>query len=278
VALPTAVETVTVNFGPFPDYQGEFLDGDCYFTPITPGNVLLVHVPSGTPLVKRPIKVSFSKQEGSTGNVVLPATDGADLNVSGFTYSVQIVFKSSQGAENPKTKLIQLPAAVPVVDLDILPEQTSASGIVVATPAVLSVAGLSGVVSVADLASALDASGASDEEIAALSADITLLKTSKATASSVTALSGRVGTVESDVDALDVAVAGRATPAQVTAAVAGLETQAHATATSDALDARLNVLEQAAGSASLVDHGDGTFDLSGSSVTDNGDGTYTIAA
>jgi hypothetical protein len=32
------------------------------------------------------------------------------------------------------------------------------------------------------------------------------------------------------------------------------------------------------GGVSVVDHGDGTFDLSGSSVTDNGDGTYSIAA
>jgi hypothetical protein len=35
VPLPPGIETVTVNFGPFPDFQGNLLDGDVTFTPVT---------------------------------------------------------------------------------------------------------------------------------------------------------------------------------------------------------------------------------------------------
>jgi hypothetical protein len=57
VALPPAIETVTVTYGPFPDFQGNMLDGTVTFTPVSP--IAVVHVPTGTPIVKRPITVAF---------------------------------------------------------------------------------------------------------------------------------------------------------------------------------------------------------------------------
>jgi hypothetical protein len=150
--LPAAIETVTVNFGPFPDFQGNLLDGDVTFTPVTP--VPLVHVPTGTPIVKRPITVPFTKATGSVGSLTLPATNASNLTVTDFGYTVTVRF-TQKDAEQWPARTVQLPKEVPTVDLDVLPAVTAVTGVVVNLPAVLSVAGLTGVVAAADLTAAL---------------------------------------------------------------------------------------------------------------------------
>jgi hypothetical protein len=150
--LPAAIETVTVNFGPFPDFQGNLMDGTVTFTPVTP--VPLVHVPTGTPIVKRPMTVPFTGATGSVGSLTLPATNASDLTVTDFGYTVTVRF-NQKDAEQWPTRTVQLPKEVPTVDLDVLPAVTAATGVVVNLPAVLSVAGLTGIVAAADLTAAL---------------------------------------------------------------------------------------------------------------------------
>jgi hypothetical protein len=135
VALPPAVETVTVTYGPFPDFQGNLLDGTVTFVPVAP--IPLVHIPTGTVIVKRPVTVTFSGDTGSIGSVVLPATNASDLTVTDFAYSVSVKFKQTD-AEMWAPQIIQLPKEVPTVDLDVLPTVTTATGIVVATPGITS--------------------------------------------------------------------------------------------------------------------------------------------
>jgi hypothetical protein len=135
VALPPAIETVTVTYGPFPDFQGNMLDGTVTFTPVSP--IAVVHVPTGTPIVKRPITVAFDADTGSVGSVTLPATNASDLTVTDFSYNVSVKFRQTDAEQWP-TKIIQLPKEVPTVDLDVLPAVTTATGIVINTPAVTS--------------------------------------------------------------------------------------------------------------------------------------------
>jgi hypothetical protein len=135
VPLPPGIETVTVNFGPFPDFQGNLLDGDVTFTPVTP--VPVVHVPTGTPIVKRPMTVPFTGATGSVGSLTLPATNASDLTVRDFAYQVTVRF-NQRDAEQWPARTVQLPKEVPTVDLDVLPPVATTTGIVVATPGITS--------------------------------------------------------------------------------------------------------------------------------------------
>lgn len=145
MALPPQIQTVTVSFGPFVDFQGIPLAGSTRFTPSTPVN----HAATGTPILNRPINVVWN--EDGRGVLVLPATDSVGLDVTGFTYRVQHTFSDGSVPAPPSTS-IQLPAAVPTVDLDLLIPVPAQNGVVVSVPGVVSVAGKSGVVTGADLA------------------------------------------------------------------------------------------------------------------------------
>lgn len=134
MALPPAIETVAVTFGPFPDFEGNLLSGSVTFTPVTP--IPVVHVPTGTPIVKRPIRAEFNADTGSVGSVTVPATNASDLTVTDFAYQVAVTFTDAF-AEKWPTKLVQLPREVPTVDLDVLPAVTTATGVVVNMPVVL---------------------------------------------------------------------------------------------------------------------------------------------
>jgi hypothetical protein len=135
VPLPPGIETVTVNFGPFPDFQGNLMDGTVTFTPVAP--VPVVHVPTGTPIVKRPMTVPFTGATGSVGSLTLPATNASDLTVTGFAYQVTVRF-TQKDAEQWPARTVQLPKEVPTVDLDVLPAVPATTGIMVATPAITS--------------------------------------------------------------------------------------------------------------------------------------------
>lgn len=160
MALPVSVQTVTVHFGPFLDFLGAPLTGATTFEPST----AVRHEATGTPILSKPITVEWDAD--GMGTVILPATDSTGLNVTGFTYRVTHRVKTA-GVKNPDAATISLPAAAPEVDLDLLVPTTASNGVVVAQPEVLSVAGLTGVVTGADL---LTATGATTKP--AVAADI----------------------------------------------------------------------------------------------------------
>jgi hypothetical protein len=154
MALPAAVETVTVTFGPFLDFTGAPMAGTITFTPVAPGPI--VHVPTGTPIVRRPVTVAFATDTGS-GTVVLPATNASNLTVTGFAYTVTVRF-AELGAETWPAKTVQLPKERPTTDLDLTPDVVAAAGAVANTAAaVVSVAGLTGAVTGDALADAMGA-------------------------------------------------------------------------------------------------------------------------
>jgi hypothetical protein len=152
--LPAAVEKVTVTFGPFLDFTGTPLAGTITFTPVAPGPI--VHVPTGTPIVRRPVTVTFGADTGS-GTVVLPATNATGLTVTGFAYAVTVRF-AEIGAETWPAKTVQLPKERPTADLDLMPDVVASAGAATnIAPAVVSIAGLTGAVSGDDLANAIEA-------------------------------------------------------------------------------------------------------------------------
>lgn len=145
MALPPGIKLVTVNIGPFVDFQGNPVAGRTTFSPSTS----VLHAATGTPVLNRPVVVELDP--AGMGVVSLPATDDAALTPTGFVYYAQHTF-TTPGATPPALATIALPQAAPVVDLDLLIPVTGASGLTVSLPAVLSVAGKSGVVTGADLA------------------------------------------------------------------------------------------------------------------------------
>lgn len=148
MALPPSISTVTVNFGPFLDFEGAALAGSTTFEPST----AIRHEATGTPILNKPITVEWDAD--GMGTVVLPASDSEGLNVTGFTYRVTHRVKTP-GVKNPDPKSVLLPAAAPVVDLDLTVAATASNGVVVDQPAVTSVAGLTGVISAEDLSAEL---------------------------------------------------------------------------------------------------------------------------
>lgn len=148
MALPPVIQTVTVNFGPMLDFQGQPLRGSTTFEPSTP----IMAVATGTPILNRPITVEWDVD--GMGSVILPASDSVGINVSGFTYRVtHRTFDS--GAPAPTGGSIVLPAAAPSVDLDVLVPTTAANGVVIDQPAVVSVAGMAGAITAQQVADAI---------------------------------------------------------------------------------------------------------------------------
>lgn len=148
MALPVGVQTVTVNIGPYLDHSGNPQTGRVSFTAPTD----VVHLASGTQLVPVPVEVDLGPS--GSGSVVLAATDDPGLAPTDFTYTVSFSIKGTK----KQTTSISLPAAAPVVDLELLTDVPASSGLVVASPAVLSVNGQTGAVT--GLATSSDISAA----------------------------------------------------------------------------------------------------------------------
>lgn len=149
MSLPPVIQTVTVSFGPFIDFQGQPLRGSTTFEPSTP----VLAEATGTPILNRTIVVEWDAD--GMGTVILPATDSVGLDRTGFTYRVTHRTYDS-GVPAPTGGNIMLPAAAPNVDLDLLVPVTASNGIVVEQPAVTSVAGLTGAPTAGDLVTAMD--------------------------------------------------------------------------------------------------------------------------
>ena len=170
MALPSGLSVVQVMCGPYMDVKGAPYLGALTFQPSTP----VVWTATGAVLLDGPVKVVLDAV--GAGQITLPATDATGLSVNGFTYTVTFALKSASGDKATiLPALIQLPKATSTVDLDLLVGVETSSGVVVSTPAVVSVGGLSGAVQVADLktvlglgsaayqpASAFDPAGAAD--------------------------------------------------------------------------------------------------------------------
>lgn len=154
MALPVGVSLVTVTLGPFLDFQGNALAGQTVFTPSS----AVLHTATGTPVLNKPIVVPWGVL--GTATVQLPATDDPSLTPINFLYSVQHSFED-RSIPTPPVVPIQLPRAVPTVDLDLLIPASGTSGVTVNLPAVSSVAGYSGTVTGAQLAAAPELRAAS---------------------------------------------------------------------------------------------------------------------
>ena len=154
MALPVGVLTAVVRFGPMIDDQGVPFAGKVTFTASRPK----VWAATGTPIMPRALTVTLD--ETGQGEIVLPATDqdgftdGAGNAVKDWTYRVQIDL-AGRGSD---TRSFQVPTGGQpgvVMDLDLLTPVPSSTGVVVAQPSVLNVAGLTGGVTASALAAAL---------------------------------------------------------------------------------------------------------------------------
>ena len=146
MALPTGLSAVQVTCGPYIDTKGAPYSGTITFQPSTP----VVWQATGSVLLNGAVKVTLDA--AGAGQITLPATDATGLSVTGFTYTVTFALKSTSGDKATiLPALIQLPKATSTVDLDLLVGVETASGVEVATPAVVSIGGLSGAVQVSDL-------------------------------------------------------------------------------------------------------------------------------
>lgn len=151
MALPAGLPTVTVNCGPYTDARGAPYKGTITFTPSTSP---LTWAATGAVILDGAVTVTLDA--AGSGAVTLPATDATGLSTINFTYTVAFALKATGGDKaSILTILIQLPQATPTVDLDVLVGMTSAGGVTVGVPAVVSVGGLTGAVTVAGLKTAL---------------------------------------------------------------------------------------------------------------------------
>ena len=177
MALPAGLATVQVSLGPYTDAEGAPYSGTVAFQPSTP----VTWQATGAVVLSGTVYVTLNAAGAAT--VTLPATDAAGLSVTGFTYAVSFNLKSSGGdAQEIVPTLIQLPQAVPVVDLDLLVGMATSTGVTVHAPAVISVAGVTGAVTGAQiLADATVAAAlAGKASTTALAAETTRAQTAEA--------------------------------------------------------------------------------------------------
>lgn len=149
MALPASLDTVTVAVGPYVGASGDPATGTVTFTPSS----RLLWTATGAVVLEGPVSATLGSL--GTASVVLPATDAAGLNVTGFTYTVDWSLSAGGKALAIRSQAVALPAAVPSVVLASLVPAETGTTVDVVLPAVLSVAGLTGVVTAADLADEL---------------------------------------------------------------------------------------------------------------------------
>jgi hypothetical protein len=148
MALPPAIITATVNFGPYLDDAGAPFAGAVVFESAR----AKVWAATGTPILPRALRTVLDAN--GMGSRVLPVTDqagytdGAGNAVSNWTYTVSVELDGVA----PDRRNLALPTggvSGVVVDLDTMSAVPSSTGILVAQPAVLSVNGQTGAVTVA---------------------------------------------------------------------------------------------------------------------------------
>lgn len=144
MALPSGIKTVEVTVGPYITADGKAIRGSVTFTP----SRWLIWQPTGTPIVRTPIKVDLDSN--GRGLATLMATDqtgfvdGNQRPVTDWTWDVTVTLTGV--SPNPPGTSIVLPVDTPSVDLDLLVPTATSVGIVVARPEVVSVVGEAGAV------------------------------------------------------------------------------------------------------------------------------------
>lgn len=154
MALPPAIQTCVISFGPFLTFMGVPFAGVVTFTP----SRALVWTATGTPILPSPIPVTLD--ENGTGSISLPLTsqsgfsDGSGNAVTNWTYNAAVALTG----RTVDTRTFQVPTTTPI-DLDLTTPVPSSQGIVVALPEVISVAGFTGAVTVEQLEGVLPGGG-----------------------------------------------------------------------------------------------------------------------
>jgi hypothetical protein len=153
LALPAGLTPKTLTIGIPTKFNGSPASGSATLT--APKN--LVHTPTGTPLFSGKLVKQFSGLTEISFTDLVP-TDAAGLNRVDWTYTLEV--RINGAVEQPEPVPFLLPSAGPdTVDAELLVSLPSSAGTPVSVSAVLSIAGLSGTLTAAQVATALDASG-----------------------------------------------------------------------------------------------------------------------
>ena len=145
MASPNGRQTVTVTTGPHLAADGTPIVGaTVVLTPEWP----LIHEASGTQIRATPVRLTTDALGVAQATIV--ASDAAGLRRTNFTWLVDYNF----GYSGPALAAFRtfLPAATPVVDLELISASDPSGALPVVMPGVTSVAGFTGAVTGADIA------------------------------------------------------------------------------------------------------------------------------
>lgn len=155
MALPPAILTALVRFGPMLDDIGVPYRGKVSFTASRPK----IWEATGTPILPRVITVSLDAT--GSGEIRLPATDqpgfvdGLGNAVSDWTYTALIDLTDYKPSNRVSFQIPTNGESGVILDLDLLIPVPSSTGVVVELPEVLSVAGHRGTVSAQQIADSI---------------------------------------------------------------------------------------------------------------------------
>lgn len=151
MAFPAGMQTVHVTAGPILNPDG---------SPVTRGTIRLrpewelIHDPSGVRVIRTTADITLAST--GTGVTDVPASDSTGLRRPGVRYWV--TYELGYGVHARDPHWVYLPADRPTADLESLLPAEGPAGPVYA-PGVVSVAGLTGVVTLEQLAAALGLTG-----------------------------------------------------------------------------------------------------------------------
>lgn len=159
MALPPGVLTTLLTFGPAVSMLGTPLDMTITVTP----SKSLKWVATGQPLVA--LTETSSGAAGVQGSVAIPRVgqpgfiDGTGNEATAWGYIINVTYKNAGGGDVAKSSTAFTPGIDQVeVDLDLLPDNGIVTNATAPIPAVTSVNGQTGAVTVADLSSVPDPS------------------------------------------------------------------------------------------------------------------------
>jgi hypothetical protein len=157
MTLPLDVPSVTLTYGAHINAGKE---------PLKSGTLIVVpqlartHLASGTYVDRSAVKTDLAGGVATSEPVV--ASDATGFNVDGLTlYTIRfegLIAADGSLLDRPALINVALPAAIPVVDVDMLASGESQSGAIINYPSVIDIAGLSGSVSADDLFAAIESS------------------------------------------------------------------------------------------------------------------------
>lgn len=151
--LPTGLVARRLTFGPYVLADGSPAKGTVKVTPrIEPGAIIL-HIPTGTPIVDGTVEVKLDT--AGVGQVDVLPHDAPDLSATGWTYQVVVTLTSGSPRSRSIDVLVPLGDGTPI-DLDLLLPIDASTGLPTPGAGVLSIAGLFGDITGAQLTAAID--------------------------------------------------------------------------------------------------------------------------